>query len=139
MSVIGTGIDLVEIARFRETLARWEGRFKDRLFLPGEQAYCEATAAPWMHYAARFAVKEAVAKAFQTGIGSRLSWLDIEVVRDPETGAPSVRLSENGKALAASRGVTRVMVSISHTAHYAVAQAILAGDEHDSGREGRRL
>jgi len=136
MSVLGTGIDLVEIARFRETLARWDARFKDRLFLPGEQAYCEATAAPWMHYAARFAVKEAVAKAFQTGIGSRLSWLDIEVVRDPESGAPSVRLSPNGQALAAARGVTRVMVSISHTAHYAVAQAILTGSDRESETAG---
>jgi holo-[acyl-carrier protein] synthase len=127
MCVIGNGIDLVDTVRFKETLARWDRRFIRRMFLEGEQAYCDATAQPWMHYAARFAVKEAVAKAFATGIGSRLSWLDIEVVRDPATGAPSVALSAQGQALADSIGVRKVLISISHTTEHAIAQAILVG------------
>ncbi len=127
MCVIGIGIDLVETARFKTTLARWDRRFINRVFLEGEQAYCDATSQPWMHYAARFAVKEAVAKAFATGIGSRLSWRDIEVVRDPETGAPSVALSAQGRALADGIGVRKVLISISHTGQHAIAQAVLAG------------
>jgi holo-[acyl-carrier protein] synthase len=127
MCVIGIGIDLVDTDRFKETLARWDRRFIRRVFLEGEQSYCDATAQPWMHYAARFAVKEAVAKAFATGIGSRLSWLDIEVVRDPASGAPSVALSAQGRALADSIGVRTVLISISHTHQQAIAQAILAG------------
>jgi holo-[acyl-carrier protein] synthase len=127
MCVIGIGIDLVETTRFKATLARWDRRFIKRVFLEGEQAYCDAKSQPWMHYAARFAVKEAVAKAFATGIGSRLSWLDIEVVRDPATGAPSVALSEQGRALADGIGVRKILISISHTSSHAIAQAVLAG------------
>ena len=127
MCVIGIGIDLVETARFKQSLERWDRRFINRMFLAGEQAYCDATAQPWMHYAARFAVKEAVAKAFATGIGSRLSWLDIEVVRDAVTGAPSVALSPQGQALADDIGVRKVLISISHTHQHAIAQAVLAG------------
>ena len=127
MCVIGTGIDLVDALRFKETLARWDRRFIRRIFLKGEQEYCDATAQPWMHYAARFAVKEAVAKAFATGIGSRVSWLDIEVVRDSASGAPSVALSAQGQALADSIGVRKVLISISHTHQQAIAQAILVG------------
>ncbi len=127
MDVIGIGIDLVDVARFKESLDRWDTRFIDRIFLEGEKSYCEATAQPWMHYAARFAVKEAVAKAFATGIGPGLSWLDIEVLRDSGSGAPSIRLSEKGRTLADSRGVKRVLISISHTGQQAIAQAILTG------------
>ncbi len=127
MCVIGIGIDLVDTARFKATLARWDRRFIKRMFLEGEQAYCDATSQPWMHYAARFAVKEAVAKAFATGIGSRLSWLDIEVIRDAATGAPSIALSAQGRALADSLGVRNVLISISHTGSQAIAQAVLAG------------
>ncbi|MFO7534962.1 MAG: holo-ACP synthase [Kiritimatiellia bacterium] len=127
MCVIGTGIDLVDTVRFKAVLARWDRRFIRRMFLEGEQAYCDATAQPWMHYAARFAVKEAVAKSFATGIGSRLSWLDIEVLRDAATGAPSVGLSVRGDTLARERGVRRILISISHTDQHAIAQALLVG------------
>lgn len=125
--VLGTGIDLVENDRMKETLGEWSKRFKNRVFLKSEQRYCESKAAPWRHYAGRFAVKEAVTKAFGTGVGEHLGWLDIEVVRDARTGAPSVRLSAKGEKLARARGVRRVLVSLSHTRHYAVAHALLAG------------
>ena len=127
MCVIGTGIDLVDVERFKRSIDRWDRRFSERMFLAGEQAYCDDTAQPWMHYAARFAVKEAVSKAFSTGIGPGLNWLDIEVIRDPATGAPSIRLSERGQALADRLGVKKVLISISHTAQQAIAQAILTG------------
>ena len=125
--VLGVGVDLVENARMQSTLARWGESFKKRVFRPAEQAYCDGRPEPWRHYAGRFAIKEAVSKAFGTGISEHISWLDIEVWRDPATGAPSVQLSAKGGQLAELRGVGRVLVSLSHTRRYAVAQALLLG------------
>lgn len=125
--VLGSGIDLVETARMEEVLRRWGERFKRRVFLPSERAYCDRRACPSRHYAARFAVKEAVTKAFGTGIGSALGWRDVEVIRDGGRGAPAVRLSRRAAALAQGRGVQQILISLSHTRHYAVAQAILLG------------
>lgn len=125
--VLGTGIDLVENDRMRDTLARWDARFKDRVFLPAEQAYCDSKANPSNHYAARFAVKEAVTKAFGTGIGPHIGWLDIEVIRDKATGAPSVRFGPRVETLVSRRRIEDVLISLSHTHNYAVAHALLIG------------
>ncbi|MBN1670707.1 MAG: holo-ACP synthase [Kiritimatiellae bacterium] len=133
-AVLGTGIDLVENARMQDMLERWGDRLKQRVFLPVECSYCDGKASPWRHYAGRFAVKEAVAKAFGTGIEPRLSWLDIAVGRDAQSGAPFVELSERGRRLAEALGVGRILVSLSHTHHYAVAQALLLGDERNPGQ-----
>ena len=126
--VLGTGIDLVENDRMRETLARWDGRFKERVFLAEEQAYCESKADPTSHYAARFAVKEAVTKALGTGIGPHVGWLDLEVIRNAETGAPSVRFGPKIRPMIAERRIREVLVSLSHTRNYAVAHALLIGE-----------
>jgi holo-[acyl-carrier protein] synthase len=125
--VRGTGIDLVENDRMREVLERWGAHFRDRVFLPSEQAYCESRAAPWRHYAGRFAVKEAVSKAFGTGVGASLSWLDMEVIRDAASGAPSVTLRGKGRTLADRQGVAHILVSMAHTHDATVAQALLLG------------
>ncbi len=128
--ILGTGIDLVENERMRQILQRWDRRFIDRVFLPGEQAYCDAKSMPHIHYAARFAVKEAVAKAFGTGIGPRLGWLDIEIIKDLDSGAPAVRLSVAGQRLQEKcRGVS-LKISLSHTRQFSVAQALLLGTEN---------
>ena len=127
LTVLGIGIDLVENERMRKTLRRWSRSFKDKVFLPRDRSYCDTRAEPWNHYAGRFAVKEAVSKAFGTGVSEHIGWLDIEVVRDEKTGAPSVHLSVKGSRLAKKRGVEQVWVSLSHTRHYAVAQALLMG------------
>jgi holo-[acyl-carrier protein] synthase len=127
--VIGTGVDLVENDRIRGLLDKWGPRFKRHVYLPAEQAYCDDKASPWLYYAGRFAVKEAVSKAFGTGIGPSLGWLDIEVIRNEESGAPSICLSPHGQALAAHQGVARVLISLSHTRHFAVAHALLIGPE----------
>jgi len=124
--VLGTGIDLVETARMRDTLERWNERFKARTFHPNECEYCDNKAFPWLHYAARFAVKEAVSKAFGTGIGPHIGLLDMEVKNDPN-GKPSVILTDSGRRMAEERGVKEIMISLSHTHEYAVAQAILVG------------
>lgn len=124
--VLGIGVDLTENERMRTTLKRWDGQFKDRVFRREEQRYCDACTQPWRHYAGRFAVKEAVSKAFGTGIGEALGWLDIEVVRGT-AGAPTVKLHDGGARLARRRGVRKILISLSHTRHYAVAQALLVG------------
>ncbi len=125
--VLGMGVDLVENERMKASLDRWDQAFKDRVFLPEEQRYCESKAFPHHHYAARFAVKEAVSKAFGTGIGPRINWLDMEVMRHPDTGAPSVRLLGKGDALAKECGATTVLTSLSHTRTYSVASALILG------------
>ena len=123
--VIGTGVDLVENERIRILLEKWGDRFRSRVFLPSEQAYCDGKASPWLYYAGRFAVKEAVAKAFGTGIGPELDWLDMEVMKDPVSGAPSLSLNEHGHILAKRLNVDRVLISLSHTHNFAVAHALL--------------
>lgn len=126
--VLGIGVDIVEIDRVRIALGRWGAHFRDRVFLPAEQRYCEGRAAPWRHYAVRFALKEAVSKAFGTGIGAGVGWLDIEVLRAPESGAPAVALTGRTATLAERRGVARVLASLAHAREYAIAQVILAGN-----------
>lgn len=125
--VIGTGIDLVENSRMEEMLSKWGDSFRKKVFLENEQAYCDSRSAPFRHYAARFAVKEAVSKAFGTGMGPHIGWLDIETVRDEVTGAPSVKLVSKASDLAARMGVTSIVVSLSHTRDYSVAHVLLLG------------
>lgn len=124
--VLGVGVDLVEIRRLKDSIQRWGDTFTRRVFRDEERAYCNDHAEPAGHYAGRFAVKEAVSKAFGTGIGEHINWLDIEVIRAP-TGAPSVQLHDAGADLARVHGVSRILVSLSHTHELAVAQAVLVG------------
>lgn len=123
MTLLGLGTDIVETARIEAMLARHGARFLDRVFTAGEQRYCSSMDIPARCYAARFAAKEAVSKAFGTGIGAELGWLDITIERDA-AGKPSVRLIGTGAATARRLGIAEVLVSLSHSDHYAVAQAI---------------
>ena len=122
--IVGIGLDLVEVERFKEVLSRQGERFIKRVFTTTEQDYCSAKKEPAMFYAARFAAKEAVAKAFRTGIGIELGWLDIEVAHDTE-GAPIIQLLGKGMELAKRRGVTEILVSLTHTSTNAAANVIL--------------
>ncbi len=126
MSVLGTGIDIVETGRIRESLEKFSDRFVHRCFLPGEIAYCRSMKFPELHFAARFAAKEAISKAFGTGIGKQLGWRDMEICRR-DSGEPFVKLHDKGLELAAKRGVTEVFVSLSHCKDYAAAQAVIVG------------
>lgn len=128
--LLSSGIDLVENSRMAEALMQWGARFKNRVFLPSEQRYCEAAVHPERRYAARFAVKEAVAKAMTTGIGRQLSWLDITVERDNRSGAPTVSLSSRARALARKQGIAHIHVSLSHTRRHAVAMALAVSERH---------
>jgi len=119
--ILGIGIDLVENDRMEAVIERWGARFKDKVFSPAEQAYCDSKGFPAQHYAGRFAIKEAVTKALGTGMGPLVAWRDIEVERDENTGAPSVRLSPRVRRMI---GSGEILVSLSHTRRYAVAQAL---------------
>lgn len=126
MSVLGIGIDVVEVERIASSMAEFGERFATRIFTAAERAYCDAQQRPELHYAARFAAKEAVAKAFGTGIGRELAWLDMEIVRR-ESGEPAVVLSGAGKAYAEGRGIAEVKISLTHARHYAAANAVALG------------
>jgi holo-[acyl-carrier protein] synthase len=126
MTILGLGVDIVETARLESAIARHGQPFLDRVFLASEITYCKQAGVPARSYAARFAAKEAVAKAFGTGIGAQLGWHDIEVCR-AETGAPSIRLHGIGAQTATQLGITEIRLSLSHSDHYAVASAIALG------------
>jgi holo-[acyl-carrier protein] synthase len=124
MSVLGIGVDIVETTRIEHSLARFGERFLYRVFTAGEIEYCQSMKYPARHFAARFAAKEAVSKAFGTGIGKSMRWKDIDVHREG-SGQPFVVLDGGAKVLAAERNVTAVWVSLSHTEHNAAAMAVL--------------
>ena len=122
--VLGIGVDIVETARIQSSIERFGDRFLRRIFTQGERDYCSAMPFPARHYGARFAAKEAVSKAFGTGIGSRIGWRDIEVKRK-ETGEPFILLHGSAADLAGEVRLLHALISLSHTEHYAVANAIL--------------
>ncbi len=122
--VLGVGVDLVEVHRFAAVMARQGSAFVERVFTEGERTYCGQKVDPAPFYAARFAAKEAVSKAFGTGIGGTLSWKEIEVYH-LEGGAPAVMLHGKAADFALERGVKRVWISLSHTDTMAIAQVVL--------------
>ena len=122
--VLGIGMDLVEVERIAKAIERQGERFLDRVYTAAERAYCETKRNSAPFFAVRFAAKEAVAKAFGTGIGGEIGLLDIEVGHHP-TGAPLIRLHGNGAQLAERRGVVEVLVTLTHTEVTAGATVVL--------------
>jgi holo-[acyl-carrier protein] synthase len=122
--ILGVGIDIIEVARIRSSYERFGERFLNRLLHPNEIAYCLSHKVPAPFLAARFAAKEAISKAFGTGIGAQLGWQDMEVGRK-ESGEPFVILHEGGKKLLEDRKARVVLISLSHTQEHAAAVAIL--------------
>ena len=122
--ILGTGIDLIEVARIRASHEKFGERFLQRILRPAEIAYCFSHKNPAPFLAARFAAKEAISKAFGTGIGRQLGWQDMEVGRK-ESGEPFVILHDGGLKLLQERAGRIVHLSLSHTANYATAMAIL--------------
>ena len=127
MKILGTGVDIVETSRIQDSLDKFGERFMKRCFWPVEVAYCQGMKFPALHFAARFAAKEAISKAFGTGIGKQLGWRDMEI-RKRESGEPFVVLHDKGDELARERGVVEVFVSLSHCKEYAAAHAVIVGD-----------
>ncbi len=126
--ILGIGVDLVEVERIDRAIERHGEHFLRRVFTKGEIAYCAGMHAPGPHYAARFAAKEAVSKAFGTGIGERLALQDIEVCRE-ESGAPFIVLHGPAEEFARERGVQKIHLALSHTATSAVAQVVIEGSD----------
>jgi holo-[acyl-carrier protein] synthase len=124
MTVFGIGVDIVEVARIADLIQNHGQRFLDRVYQPGEIAYCHSMRDPAPHFAARFAAKEAVSKAFGTGFAQRVNWRDIEV-RKKASGEPFVVLHSGAAELAKRLSIETVLVSLSHSQAYAVANALL--------------
>ncbi len=125
--ILGIGVDLVEVERIERAIERDGAHFLDRVFTADEIAYCGKMRVPGPHYAARFAAKEAVSKAFGTGIGEHFNFLDIEVCRE-KSGAPFIVLHGNAAHFAQERGVRKTHLSLSHTAGSAIAQVVVETD-----------
>lgn len=124
MTVIGVGIDLVDVARFRDTLTRTPA-LRERMFTPGERAYAEQANDPTERYAVRFAAKEAVMKAMGVGLGA-FGFHDVEVLR-ADDGVPSLRVVSAAELLAVERGVIGWQLSLTHTATSAGAVVVALG------------
>jgi holo-[acyl-carrier protein] synthase len=122
--ILGTGIDIIEVDRIAAAQEKHGARFLQRILRPAEIAYSLSHKNPAPFLAARFAAKEAVSKAFGTGIGAQLGWQDIEICRK-ETGEPYVILHDKAQTLLAARGARLVHLSLSHTEKHATAVAIL--------------
>ena len=122
--ILGVGIDIIEVARIASSFEKFGERFVNRILHANEIAYCLSHKNPAPFIAARFAAKEAISKAFGAGIGAQLGWRDMEIGRK-KSGEPFVILHGNGKKLFKSRHAKNLLISLSHTANYAAATAVL--------------
>jgi holo-[acyl-carrier protein] synthase len=122
--IVGSGIDLTEIGRIQRSMDRYGERFLARVYTPAEQAYCLRKRKSAESFAARFAAKEAGAKALGTGISYGVNWLEIEVVREP-SGRPTLKFHGRAAQFAARLGVVHAALSITHTGDLAMASVVL--------------
>jgi holo-[acyl-carrier protein] synthase len=121
--ILGLGTDLVAIPRVEALLLRHQERFLARVFTPAERIECFRRARPAIHLAARLAAKEATMKALGTGWGLGVRWLDVEVWSEGGT-PPSLVLDGAARSRAETRGIRRMLVSLSHDAEYALAVVV---------------
>ena len=126
MAILGIGIDIIEVERIQKSFEKFGERFLKRILHPNEINYCLSHRVPAPFLAARFAGKEAISKAFGTGVGAQLGWQDMEIGRKA-SGEPFVILHEAGQKLLETRGARTVLISLSHTQVHATAMAILEG------------
>lgn len=122
--ILGTGVDIAEVPRVRETIERFGDRFLHRIFTDGEISYCERRARRFESYAARFAAKEAGMKALGTGWSRGVRWRDIEVVR-PKGQRPTIQFHGEAAAISARLGTKNIALSLTHTCDEALAHVIL--------------
>jgi holo-[acyl-carrier protein] synthase len=123
--ILGVGVDLTQVGRMAEAMARHPGRLEQRLFTDGERAFCRARANASQHFAARFAAKEAVLKALRVPPG--LSWHELEVISD-DKGAPALMLRGEAARAAERAGVRRLHLSLTHAGDSAIAFVVAEGD-----------
>ncbi len=118
-----TGIDIIEVERIKKVFSTHES-FIRRVYTEDEVKYCQSKKNCFQHYAARFASKEAVLKAFGTGLRDRMKWTDIETLNE-ESGRPYVNLYGRARELAMEKNIGEITISLSHCNDYAVAHALL--------------
>jgi holo-[acyl-carrier protein] synthase len=125
MAIVGTGIDITEVARIASSIERFGDRFLNRVYTPKEIAYCQSRKrGANQSFAARFAAKEAAMKAIGTGLRRGVTWHDVEVSREPG-GRPTIIFHGKAKEFAAKLGMKRAALSLTHTKDEAMAQVIL--------------
>lgn len=122
--ITGIGIDVVQNDRIRDSIQRFGDRFLNRIYTEGEIEYCRKCAQPEIHYAARFAAKEAAFKALGTGWAAGVKWKDIEIERLP-SGKPELHLHGEALTHATSAGATRFHVSLTHDQLVSCAVVVL--------------
>ena len=122
--VIGLGTDLIEIERIERSVQRFGDAFLQRIYTPGEIAYCKRKKNAAESLAARFAAKEAGAKALGTGISRGVSWRDFEVRRHPGQ-RPELHLSGRAEAIATALRVRRISLSLSHSRSVSIAVVVM--------------
>jgi len=125
--IVGTGIDIAEVDRIRQSIERFGRRFIERVFTADEIRYCESKANHVERYAARFAAKEAAMKAIGTGWDHGVTWHDVEVRRLPGQ-RPTMVFHGKAAEFFAKLGATRAQLSLTHTKEFAMAQVILEGE-----------
>jgi holo-[acyl-carrier protein] synthase len=131
MNVLGIGTDIVECLRIAQMIERHGELFLTRVFTPREIEYCSARKAATQHYAGRWAAKEAVLKALGTGWSRGISWTDVEVSNEPG-GSPTIVLTGGALEVSQRRGISSVLISISHCRSHATAFAVACGVSRDS-------
>lgn len=136
--ILGVGIDLVEIARVERAARRHGARFLERIFTEGELAFCLGRKRSAQHLAARFAAKEAAAKALGTGVARGVRLREIEVTRS-HTGQPQLRFSGEAARAAAELGVAATHVSLTHSREHAAAVVTLEGASPPPVRRSARI
>ncbi len=126
--IAGTGIDIVEISRFRKAKKKWGKNFLNKIFTESEIAYSKKRRFQDQHFAARFAAKEAVLKAFGNKLSSIHNWQDIEILND-KSGRPYIQFHRSAKKLKTKEKINNVILSMAHCKGHAVANAILIRGE----------
>lgn len=126
-NVVGVGIDQIEVSRIRDSLEKHGDHFLKKIFSAVEQDYCKDKVDPAPCLAARFAAKEAAAKAMGTGFGPEFGWLDCEI-SNGEAGEPVLSFSEKGQSLLKSKGGSRALISLTHLESVASAIVILISE-----------
>lgn len=121
--VIGVGIDIVSTERIKHSIERYGERFHKRIYTPGEIEYCSSRKYPHLHYAARFAAKEALVKALGTGFRYGIKHTEIETVLNG-LGKPDILLYDTTAAISRQKGITRLSLSLSHNDEQATAIVI---------------
>ncbi len=125
-SVIGVGIDIVDVARIQKLLTNHEGSFLERTFTEVEIQYCKKFANSAQHFAARFAAKEAMVKALGTGFVGNITLKSVSVENNQDTSAPIAVLDNFAKQRMKELGATKMLISLTHLKDYAQAIAILS-------------